>query len=70
MLSEKMNYVAHNLVRQVKHVSGLVVWREEVPPPIVSVLLADSGWVFLLMEFSFLLQKKKRVLYKFKLDGK
>ena len=43
MLSEKMNYVAHNLVRQVKHVSGLVVWREEVPPPIVSVLLADSG---------------------------
>jgi len=43
MLSEKENFVAHNLARHAKYVSGLVVWMEEVPPHIVSVLLADYG---------------------------
>ena len=42
-VKRKGNSVAYNLVRHVTHVSGLVFWREEVPPPIVSVLLADSG---------------------------
>ena len=42
-VKRKRNYVTHSFVRHMKHVSGLVVWKEEVPPPIVSVLLADSG---------------------------
>ena len=42
-VKRKGNSVAHSLARHAKHVSGLFVWREEVPPPIVSVLLADYG---------------------------
>ena len=42
-VKRKGNSVAYNLARHVKHVSGLVVWREEVPPPIVSILLANYG---------------------------
>ena len=42
-VKQKRNYVVHSFVRHMKHVSGLVVWKEEVSPPIVSVLLADSG---------------------------
>ena len=42
-VKRKRNYVTHSFVRHMKHVSGLVVWKEEVPPLIVSVLLAYSG---------------------------
>ena len=42
-VKRKGNSVAYSLVKHVTHVSGLVFWREEVPPPIVSVLLADFG---------------------------
>ncbi|XP_023877813.1 uncharacterized protein LOC111990253 [Quercus suber] len=42
-VERKENSVTYSLARHAKHVSGLVVWREDVPPPIVSVLLADSG---------------------------
>ena len=42
-VKRKGNSVAYSLVRHAKHVNDLVVWREEVPPPIVSVLLANSG---------------------------
>ena len=37
------NSVAHSLARHAKHVSGLVVWMEEVPSHILPVLLADAG---------------------------
>ena len=37
------NSVAHSLARHARHVSGLVVWMEEVPSHILSVLLADAG---------------------------
>ena len=39
-VKRKWNSVAHNLV---SHVSGLVVWMEEVPSHILLVLLADAG---------------------------
>ena len=42
-VKRKGNSVAHNLARHARHVSGLVVWMEEVPPHIISVLLADYG---------------------------
>ena len=35
------NCVTHNLAR---HVSGLLVWMEDVPPHINSILLADFGY--------------------------
>ena len=39
-VKRKWNSVAHNLV---SHVSGLVVWMEEVPSHTLLVLLADAG---------------------------
>ena len=40
------NFVAHNLAKHARHVSGYKVWMEDVPPHLFSVLLADSGWHF------------------------
>ena len=42
-VKRKGNSVAHNLARHARHVSGLVVWMEEVPSHILLVLLADAG---------------------------
>ena len=37
------NFVTHNLIRLARYVSGLVVWMEEVPPHLNSILLANYG---------------------------
>ena len=37
------NCVTHNLARHARHVSGLLVWMEDVPPHINSILLVDFG---------------------------
>ena len=37
------NFVAYNLAKHARHVSGYKVWMEDVPPHLFSVLLADSG---------------------------
>ena len=37
------NSVARNLTRHARHVSGLMVWIEDVPPHINSILLAVYG---------------------------
>ena len=42
-VKRKGNFVAHNLARHARHVSGLVVWMEEVPSHILPILLADAG---------------------------
>ena len=39
-VKRKGNSVTYNIVR---HVSGLVVWMEEVPSHILPILLADAG---------------------------
>ena len=42
-VKRKGNSVAYNLARHARHVSNLVVWMEEVPTHIISILLADYG---------------------------
>ena len=37
------NSVAHNLTKHARHVAGLKVWMEDVPPHLYSVLLTDHG---------------------------
>ncbi|KAL0002250.1 hypothetical protein SO802_016031 [Lithocarpus litseifolius] len=37
------NAVAHNLAKHARHVAGLKVWMEDVPPHLYSVLLTDHG---------------------------
>ncbi|XP_065629932.1 uncharacterized protein LOC136067675 [Quercus suber] len=37
------NNLAHNLARHARHVSSYLVWREDVPPQLQSVLQADFG---------------------------
>ena len=37
------NFVAHNLAKHARHVSGYMVWMEDVPPHLHSVLEADVG---------------------------
>ena len=42
-VKRKGNSVVHSLARHARHVSGLVVWMEEVPSHILPVLLAEAG---------------------------
>ena len=42
-VKRKGNFVTHSLARHARHVSGLVVWMEEVPSHILPVLLAEAG---------------------------
>ena len=37
------NKVAHNLARHARHVRSLIVWMEDAPPHLYSVLFADSS---------------------------
>ncbi|XP_065637528.1 uncharacterized protein LOC136070886 [Quercus suber] len=37
------NKVAHNLAKHARHVRGLSVWVEDIPPHLHDVLFADSG---------------------------
>ena len=37
------NKVAHNLAKHARHVRGLSVWVENVPPHLFDVLFADPG---------------------------
>ena len=37
----QVNIIAHNLIRHAKHVSGYLVWMEDVPPQLQNVLQAD-----------------------------
>ena len=37
------NRVAHNLAKHAKHVRGLSVWLEDIPPHLYDVLFADPG---------------------------
>ena len=37
------NSVAHNLAKHARHVAGLKVWMDNVPPHLYSVLLIDDG---------------------------
>ena len=37
------SFISHNLTRHVRHVSGLYVWIENVPPHLNVVLLSDYG---------------------------
>ena len=37
------NSIAHNLAKHARHVAGLKVWMEDVPPHLYSVLLTDHG---------------------------
>ena len=37
------NAVAHNFAKHARHVVGLQVWIEDVPPHLYSVLLTDHG---------------------------
>ena len=37
------NFVAHTLDKHAKHVSGWMVWMEDVPPHLHSVLETDVG---------------------------
>ena len=37
------NFVAHNLAKHARHVAGLQVWMEDVPPHLYFVLLTDHG---------------------------
>ena len=37
------NSVAHSLARHARHVSGLVVWMEEVPSHILPALLTEAA---------------------------
>ena len=36
------NRVAHNLAKHARHVRGLSVWVEDIPPHLYDVLFADS----------------------------
>ena len=40
------NFVAHSLAR---HVSGLVIWMEKVPSHILPILLAEAGYLYILI---------------------
>lgn len=42
-INRRGNSVAHSLARHARHVSGLVIWMEEVPSHILPVLLAQGG---------------------------
>ena len=37
------NSIAHNLAKHARHVAGLKVWMEDVPPHLYHVLLTDLG---------------------------
>ena len=37
------NSIAHNLAKHARHVVGLKVWMEDVPPHLYFVLLTDHG---------------------------
>ena len=37
------NRVAHNLAKHARHVRGLSVWVEDIPPHLYDVLFADPG---------------------------
>ena len=37
------NRVAHNLAKHARHVKGLSVWVEDIPPHLYDVLFADPG---------------------------
>ena len=37
------NRVAHNLAKHARHVKGLSMWVEDIPPPLYDVLLVDPG---------------------------
>lgn len=39
----KGNSLAHNLARHARHVSGLLIWMEKVPPQLNNVLITDYG---------------------------
>ena len=39
----KGNFLAHNLARHGRHISGLLIWMEKVPPQLNNVLIADYG---------------------------
>jgi len=40
------NSIAHNLAKHARHVSSYLVWMEDVPPHLYSVLLDDAGWFY------------------------
>ena len=42
-INQRGKSVAHKLARHVRHISGLVVWMEEIPPHLISILLAYHG---------------------------
>ena len=42
-VKRKGNSIAHNFARHAKHVSGSVVWMEEVPSHILPILLAEAS---------------------------
>ena len=42
-IHRKGNSVARNLARHTRHVNGLMVWIEDIPPHINSILLAVFG---------------------------
>ena len=42
-VKRKGNSIAHNFARHAKHVSGSVVWMEEVPSHILPILLAETS---------------------------
>ena len=42
-INQRGNSVTHKLARHARHISGLVVWMEEIPPHLISILLAYHG---------------------------
>ena len=41
--NQRGNSVAYKLARHARHINGLVVWMEEIPPHLISILLAYHG---------------------------
>ena len=63
------NRVAHSLAKYARHVRGLSVWVEDMPPHLYDVLFADPGWFFNKLVV-FILKKKKKKRIKKKKEKK
>ena len=54
------NRVAHNLAKHVRHVRGLSMWVEDIPPQLYEVLFADPGLFFNTIVVFIIKRKKKK----------
>ena len=60
-VKRKGNSIAHNFARHAKHVSGSVVWMEEVPSHILPILLAEAGLLYILIIVDSVCFSKKNI---------